>query len=68
MMTVWTLTPSHHDTSLTTLPSLDEHCREAPEYESESSENEKEKNHIFIVQAYRGSGDWPVVSCLYVLF
>ena len=67
-MTVWTLTPSHHDTSLATLPSLDEYCSEAPEYESERPENEKEKKHRFSVRAYRGSGDWLVVSCLYARF
>lgn len=65
---MWALTPSNHDASLATMPSLDEYCRKTPEYESERSENENEKKHIFSVRAYRGSGDWLVVSCLYALF
>lgn len=67
-MTMRTFAPPHHDTSFATVPSLDEYSREAPEYESERKENEKEKNHRIIVRAYRGSGDWLVVSCLYALF
>ncbi len=68
MMTTRTLAPSHHDTSFATLPSLDEYRRKAPEYEPERKENEEKKNHIFIVRAYRGSGDWPVGSFLCALF
>ena len=45
MMTLRTLTATHHDTSLTTLPSLDKYRRKTPEYESERSENENEKKH-----------------------
>ena len=67
-MTVWTLAASHHDASLATVPPLDEYRRKAPEYESKTKENEQEKKHKISVRAYRGSGDWPVGSGLYVLY